>query len=146
VSLSALRVALRPQRSLVRNLLLAFACVAAVLAGLLAMHSLNLTAHHNEVALTAHAVVAGHQHEAPAVGASSVTTFGDPCSGGCDTEHSVMGACVLALTMAALTLFGAAIVSRWSAVGLALARLASTATSIAVPAPPSLHVLSISRT
>lgn len=146
MSLSVLRDALRPQRSLLRNLLLVFAAVAMIVAGLLAMHSLNLESHHDEIALAEHAVVVGHHHADPADATMITAGVSDACPDDCGTEHSVMGACILALATAVMALFSAAIVSRWSAVGPALARLVSNANALAVPFPPSLHILSISRT
>ena len=118
-----------------------------MLLGLLAMHSLNLQSHSSEVAVS----TAEAHHNATALDpdhASSPTTSGvaDVCRGDCGTDHTMLGACILALAVGILTLVGAAVLSRWSTVGLALARLIRTTLAVIPRAPPSLTVLSISRT
>lgn len=146
MSITALREALQPQSSLWRRLLLASAAVAAVLIGLLAMHALNLESHHNEVALSQVATPDGHHHASADEAASFAAVDADHCSGDCGREHAMLGACILALAFGAIAVLGAALLSRWSSVGLTIARLLRVATDAVAAAPPSLVVLSISRT
>ena len=147
-----LRDVLHPQRALWRKLLLCLAAVATIVAGLLAMHSLNLSSHHNEVVVAQHGdpVVAqpgavDEHHHADSANASLAADEIGTCDGACGM-NSMLGGCILALLVASALLAGAATLSRTSAIHLVLARSLAAAASVATPAPPSLHLLSISRT
>lgn len=148
----ALREALHPQRLLWRRLLLGLAAVAAIVAGLLAMHSLNLSSHHNEVVVAEHSETVDGQsgaiHDHREIGSAGVANAGDEtgtCGGACGMD-SLLGGCILALLVASVLLAGAASITRTSTIRVALARAVTAATSLVPPAPPSLTVLSISRT
>ena len=152
VSIIALRDTLHPQRTLRRRLLLALAAVATIVAGLLAMHSLNLMSHHNEVVVAQHheAVAAepdgiNEHHEAASSPVGNAADGIGTCDGACGMDP-MLGACALALLVTSVLLASAATISRSSAMPNALARYVAAAVSLATPAPPSLHVLSISRT
>lgn len=114
-----------------RRVLLTLGAVLAIVAGLLAMHSLNLHEEH-----AASAATSAHQHaEAPA----------QDCGGACGGEQSTAAAaCILALLVLVLvfgvlrTSSGAPHALRW------VARMGTPV--VPEPAPPSLLVLSISRT
>lgn len=148
----ALREVLHPQRALWRKLLLGLAAVATIVAGLLAMHSLNLPSHHNEVVVAQPGVAVVAQpgtvdephHTASAIASLAADDTGT-CDGACGM-NSMLGACIFALLAAGALLAGAATLSRTSAIHLVLARSIAAVTSVAPPTPPSLHALSISRT
>jgi len=148
----ALRDVLHPQRARWRNLYLGLAAVATVVAGLLAMHSLNIASHHTEVAVAHHSDAPVGQpgaidehHRADPATASSTPFEIETCRGACGMD-SVLGACILALLAASALLARTAALSRTSAIHLILARSIAAVASGAAPAPPSLLVLSISRT
>lgn len=143
MSLIALTERLHAGRSMARTLLLLIAVTAAVIVGLLAMHSLNThtaadTGHQTTVA-TASATAEDHH--------SGSTATGEPCAD-CGSGHSDMlaMACVLAL-LATVLLLGRL---RPSKVSLSLLPRPQPL-SAALPGgprlrPPSLTVLCISRT
>ncbi|WP_019178954.1 DUF6153 family protein [Microbacterium yannicii] len=102
MSLIALMDRIRAGRSMARTLLLLIALTAAVIAGLLAMHSLNShatadTGHHTTVTAAASATVEDHHTGGPATD--------EPCAD-CGSGHADMlaMACVLAL-LATVLLF-----------------------------------------
>ncbi len=131
----------------VRKLLMLVAITVAVIAGLLAMHSLNThpttTGHSSAVAVT----TADH-HDAPAaasVGSSDASHEG--CAD-CAGDHAMAWmVCVLALLVATLLLWRS--FARWRTPGTNLLirmPVARGPTSSLLPLPPSLTVLCISRT
>jgi len=126
-----------------RRILVLALVVSAIVFGILAMHTLNLMADSPSPS-TSGAVVATHHAETMPSGDG-----GPLCDNDCgpiDHEMSSMTLCVLALL--AGVLFVAAGVASWRQEqrwGPLLARLVDPLRA-AVPAPPSLHVLSISRT
>lgn len=148
----ALRDVLHPQGTLWRRLLLGLAAVATIVAGLLAMHSLNLSSHHNEVVVAQHndsvvtqPAAAAEHHHADSANALSAFDETGTCGGACGM-NSVLGACVLALLAVSALLAAAATPSRSSAIHRILARSIAAVASVVTLAPPSLHILSISRT
>jgi len=148
----ALRDALHPHHALWRKLLLGLAAVAAIVAGLLAMHSLNLESHHNEVVIAeqsetvlAQPVVFNEHHHTDSAGVANVADDTGICDGACGMD-SMLGACILALLVTSGLLAGAATISRSATIRHALVRSIVAAASLVPAAPPSLHVLSISRT
>lgn len=144
----ALAQRLRPgPRGLGHSLLLLIAVTTAIIVGLLAMHSLNS---HAETSTPASSAI--HEHgTAGAAVAVAVADHGTPqpstdgecvdCGG-----HTSMLAmtCVLALLFVALLLFLPRVGHTWGAALRAGPTL--IAPSTALPRPPSLLVLCISRT
>lgn len=144
--------ALRARRHVLwLRVVLALIAVPAVLAGLLAMHILSGSAgetsaasHHAAAfAQTADAdasTVATQNHDDSGVGAGV-------CGPDCEREHQMSAAaCALALLVAALAL---TVGTGWFRMGWLLRPiryLSQMTRSPAEPAPPSLLVLSISRT
>lgn len=145
-----------------RRLLLTFATALLLIAGLLAMHTLT-SGHADTPAAASEAA-----HAAPdsdlggtvATGSMLENTIGTGteasgghCEGDCDSsggmpDHSMlMMACVLALLAATIVLLAPALLARLGTV-LALLRLhgRNVLTALPHPRPPSLIVLSISRT
>jgi hypothetical protein len=137
----AFRDALRPQTAIWRRVLVGLAAVAAIVAGLLAMHSLNIQSHHNEVLVAAE----NEHHRTDLAEPVNSTAATGSCDGACGMDP-MLGGCILALLAASLLLAAAATVTRSSAIGHVLVR-SVTAAALRFPAPPpSLLVLSISRT
>lgn len=126
-----------------RRLFILLLAVSAIVFGILAMHTLNLMADSSSPLSTSTTSAAHHAETMPSdVGSQSCTNDCGPI----DHEMVGMTLCVLALLAGAL--FIAAGVASWRQEhrwGPVLARLFRTMRS-ATPAPPSLHVLSISRT
>lgn len=131
----------------VRKLLMLVAITVAVIAGLLAMHSLNThpttTGHSSAVAVT----TADH-HDAPtAVTAASSNASHEGCTD-CAGDHAMAWmVCVLALLVATVLLWRS--FAQWRTPGTNLLirmPLARGPTSLVLPLPPSLTVLCISRT
>lgn len=116
-----------------RRFVITIAMVVAVIAGLLAMHTVSGAVH------------------TPA--SSMQTTAGaEHCPGECDEpahrpDHSmVMTACVLALLAAVTIVFAPALHTRAATPMARAAQLLGTVRALPRPRPPSLLVLSISRT
>jgi hypothetical protein len=128
----------RPRPSSARGLVVAALGVAGVVLGLLAMHSLTISSPHSEMSMAAHSV------ETAALASTESESHG--CVGECSPDHSMTESCILALAFGALVLAGAAVLSRWSAVTISPARIPRVGPMPAGPAPPSLLLLSISRT
>ena len=131
------------------RLLLALTAVPAILAGLLAMHVLSgnageagVAGHHAMTFVQpadVHVASAGMDHHDPATAGI--------CGPDCEREHQMSAAaCVLAILVAA---FALAIRTGWFRMGWLLRPvryLSLLSRSPAEPTPPSLVVLSISRT
>jgi hypothetical protein len=117
--------------------------VSAIVFGILAMHTLNLMSDSPSALSSNTATVVHHAETMPSdVGSQSCTNDCGPI----DHEMASMSLCVLALL--AGVLFVAAGIASWRQEqrwGPVLSRLFD-ALRAATPAPPSLHVLSISRT
>ena len=145
MSMIALAQRLRPgPRGLGHSLLALIAVTAAIIVGLLAMHSLNS---HTETAAPATAS-AMHEHgtAGPGVtdhGTTQPATDGDCADCGGHASMLAM-ACVLALLIVSLLLFLPRVGITWGAALRAGPTLIARATHL--PRPPSLLVLCISRT
>jgi len=153
--MSELRRALLPQRALRRNLLLALVVMTSVVLSFLAMHSLSLD--HNSSAgsmpsatvMPGAAVIDGAApgHEAAATLAASGSELSAECGGSCTLEHSmmVMG-CILALVGAVLVAARIRTIASGQPIQRTIVLFTAMLSSLPLPEPPSLHVLSISRT
>lgn len=148
MSMIGLGHALRPRRTLWRTLIFSLAAIGAILVGLIAMHSFTFEGGHSGHA-AASAVTESLDHHVTASAAE--TTMADQTAGpaGCDgeCEHSMtVMACILAL-MVTLIVLGA---SRATLISAGIRRVLSPVlelkATLAPAVPPSLHVLSISRT
>lgn len=144
MSMIALAQRLRPgPRGLGNPVLLLIAVTAAIIVGLLAMHSLNS---HTETAAPATAAIHEHGAITPDVadhGTAQPTADGECADCGGHASMLVM-ACVLALLIVALLLFLPRVGITWGAALRAGPTLTARATHL--PRPPSLLVLCISRT
>jgi len=126
--------------------------VPAILIGLLAMHVLTAGSMNEATMASPSTVSVAHHADAVATPADMGTapsperSAGD-CGGPCMPSHDMFSMlCVLAL-LAAVILFAARLLlSSWPASMSVLSTLHREAVSLAPPLPPSLHVLSISRT
>ena len=145
MSTTELRNAIRPRRTLWRNLLLTFAAVVTIVVGLLAMHSLNLE-HVASSSMVSSAESAGHPMTI--VGGSGAWIVTDDCGGvPCVPEHSMTAmACILALLVSVLLIGMIRVVTAWRPVHKRAAAHLEPWASLPMSAPPSLHVLCISRT
>lgn len=130
-------------------MLLVFIGIAAILVGLLAMHALtsDTTMGRGAPASESSMLTMAGTAVALAESASSGMSLSHGCTGACDLGHEMLGsACVLALLITVLLftlhLF---VVSRPEARRVFQA-LVAKASALVPPAPPSLEVLSISRT
>lgn len=142
----------RSFRSVFRGVLLGVLLVAAVIVGLLAMHTLNL---HGTAAADAPAAMSmaapgpAHSSHDTAAGPASGDTQGDrgmSCAGCTTDDHSGMAMiCVLALLLVMLLLAPPRLLRRGPGTVLRTP-LAETHLARLLPRPPSLHVLCISRT
>ncbi|WP_373298453.1 DUF6153 family protein [Pseudolysinimonas yzui] len=145
VTLSAIRSVAHPPTAAVRTLLLSLLGVAAVVVGLLAMHTFSL----DEPTHTPAAAVSPMEHQAGETARSPEppATSSDCGTSGCEPMHA-MGfmACLLALLVVSLVFGAAPHISRWLANLRTDGRVLLSALLAAVPAPPSLISLSISRT
>jgi hypothetical protein len=145
MSMIALAQRLRPgPRGLGHSVLLLIVVTAAIIVGLLAMHSLNS---HTETAAPA-AAAAMHEHDTTNPGAADHGTSQpatDAECADCGGHASMLAmACVLALLIVSLLLFLPRVGITW---GAALrAGPALIARAAVLPRPPSLLVLCISRT
>ncbi|MCW4386543.1 DUF6153 family protein [Salinibacterium sp. SYSU T00001] len=142
--------ALRPRRSLWRTLIFSLAAIGAIVVGLVAMHSLNIEGGHSGHAASSPVAASADHHadaDAGAADAAAVDPLASPavCDSDCEHAMTVM-ACILAL-MVTLIILGA---SRATSISAGILRLLSPVlelkATLAPAAPPSLHVLSISRT
>ena len=140
MSMIALAQRLRPgPRGLGHSLLLLIGVTAAIIVGLLAMHSLNSHAARAEPT----AVVSVHDMNATDHGTTQPAT-GDDC-GDCGGHASMLAmACVLALLIVSVLLFLPRVGTTWGAALRAGPTLIARAAVL--PRPPSLLVLCISRT
>lgn len=141
-----------------RALLMLIVTVSLLIVGLLGMHALSgsggHTSGHGGVAIAVDpqhepAAVSQHaQHEHRASGPEAAD-----CSSTCEHDapaapgHAELAACVLALLAGLIVLVPPARVARWSAAETAMPRAPAVVSAVLlVPPPPSLTLLSISRT
>ena len=137
-----------------RRLVIALVAVPAILVGLLAMHVLangGMSESGSPRAITAHTAMAELAHSAEA----AMATAPDPsmplpagdCGGMCGPSHDMLGMiCVLALLATVVLLAAHLVLIRWEELRRVVATLLANASAMAPLEPPSLHVLSISRT
>jgi len=137
-----------------RRLAIALVGVPAILIGLLAMHVLTnggMSGSSSPHTISAHTAVVEIDHSAEA----ALATAADPsmplpasdCGGMCGPSHDVLGMiCVLALLATVVLLALHLVLIRWEELRRVVATLLAKASAMAPLEPPSLHVLSISRT
>lgn len=149
-----------PRLSGVQRIVVLLLAVTGIVVGLLAMHTLTTVtgdhgAHHTVT--TTHddsgiaAAGATMTHRAAMVGDDETGMFhgASDCNGTCQSGHNMANmVCLLALLVLTLVMTLRVIFTRW---GNDLHRLiaalaAALPATLAPPSPPSLHVLSISRT
>ena len=144
----------RGPRTLTRTVLATLAVALGIIAGLLAMHTFTSHAtpagHHGTVAVSTHAGAEGDHHhdtsDAAALPPSTPVVEGCGTCGGADPMTWM--ACVLALLVATILLSRIGLARR-HAMPIAALTAATTpwpARAHALPPPPSLTVLCISRT
>ena len=131
-----------------RRLAFVLVAIPAILVGLLAMHFFTISgaAHSTEARGQSGAIVTSidgaaeeAQHHHPAGAAD--------CDGACGPEHDMAGmACLLALFFATLMLVAHFILLRWDSPETTARAILARASALQPPGPPSLSVLSISRT
>lgn len=152
MSLIAVAQQVRGPRTLTRTLLLLVAVTAAIIVGLVAMHSLNThattTGHAGTVPVVSVAADAGSHHDASAAAAAAETPADHSGCADCAGDHAMAWmACVLALLVSVIVLArlraGWRIPARESVVRAVRARWPAAAH---FDPPPSLTVLCISRT
>ncbi|MEQ1734898.1 MAG: DUF6153 family protein [Rhodoglobus sp.] len=137
------------------RLAIALLAVPVILVGLLAMHVLTT----GEMGDTGIAVASASHHDrtdAPpstnATMAAMASTPGAPappedCSGMCGPGHEMLGmVCGLALLITVVLITLQLIFTRWQPLRRVAITIAATAAALAPLPPPSLHILSISRT
>ena len=145
VTLSTIRSVAHPRNAAVRTVLLSLLGVASVVIGLLAMHTFSL----DESTHTPAAAISPMEHQA---GETARSPEPPAISGGCDTSaceptHTMaLMTCLLALLFVSLVFGAAPSISRWLANFRTEGRTLLSALRAAVPTPPSLISLSISRT
>ena len=130
------------------RLAVALFAVPAILIGLLGMHVLTTGStseaqdHHSSVMLAS--TVASDVAMVLSPGTASQI---DTCGTACMPSHDMLGMmCVLALLAGAILLHLQFVLTGWPGFTRILGAAQLKAASVAPPAPPSLHVLSISRT
>ena len=143
----------RGQRTLTHTVLAVLAVAVAIIAGLLAMHSFNSHAtaagHHDAVAVSIQSGTPEHHHHASPTALSPAAATTDEecamCGGG---DSMTWMACVLALLVATIAL--GRVGPSWRRTPLTAIPATTThhwpARAHALPPPPSLTVLCISRT
>jgi len=130
-------------RSSWRRVVIALLAVPAILIGLLAMHflaseSLAPEAHSMSASVAAPPIPGNTHHEAPAP---------EGCEEMCGPTHDMLGmACLLALLVSATLIIFHLFLFRFRGIAAALRVIVARLSALAPPSPPSLHVLSISRT
>jgi hypothetical protein len=149
---SALLTLLRSSRW--RRLAIALFGVPAILVGLLAMHVLTtggMSESGASHAMSDHTADAALVHSPEAGMASAISPSApapaEDCGGLCGPSHGMLGMiCVLAFLVTIVLLTLHLILIRWGELRRIVTALAAKAAALAPPAPPSLLVLSISRT
>lgn len=140
-----------------RRLLIALFAVPAILVGLLAVHVLadsGMTEASAPHASSTHPgdAAPAQSPEHAMVPAVSTNNSGSDCGGECGPSHDMPShdtlsmICVLALLISVLLLIPPLILTRWEQLRRDILALITKAAALAPPTPPSLHVLSISRT
>lgn len=144
MNLAVIRAAMLPQSVLLRKGLLAVLGVVAILAGMLAMHTLSASApSHSSVA----DIAAMDHHLAQPVEMPATQAASDVCASGCEPVHAmVVMACLLVLMTVSVIVVAMLPAARWFDPQLHLWRQPAVRISTTSPSPPSLEQLSISRT
>ena len=152
--MSLINVALRVRgpRTLTHTVLAVIAVAVGIITGLLAMHSFNSHAtagHHDTVAVGISSEMSDHHLETSSVLAMPASSSYEAGCGMCDDQDAMTWmACVLALFVA--TILRGRTGPGWRQLALAAVLAATTtrspARAHALPPPPSLTVLCISRT
>lgn len=137
------------RRGVVHNTVLLLSVIAAVVVGLLGMHTFASSMDSHEGSTAAAMVMGGPAAHVDESSAGDGVSTAAACSGVCDPSHSMTTmACILALLFTALTLVaarGAGLSALLPRVRRSHLRTVAFAARIA-NAPPDLNVLSISRT
>ena len=131
-----------------KRLAIMLLAVPAILVGLIAMHVLTTgTSHTPDSHGSTVQVSMGVAELAPT---SDLTDHAHPpadCGGTCGSEHDMLGmACILALLMTALLLIVHLTLVKCGSLRSAASTIKACVAALAPPRPPSLFVLSISRT
>jgi hypothetical protein len=137
--------ALLPRSGALRKVMLIVVAVAAIVVGLLAMHSLNLHEGHDSGGAMS---VAAAPHHVVGMPAPDSPSDSPQCASPCGTGDQVMSgtACILALLATTMLLAVALSAIRWERFPRWATSLLSRVAALASPSPPSLLILSISRT
>lgn len=136
-------------RSTMHRVFLTFTAAFVLIAGLLAMHTLSTGDAHVESGVTA---LADHDQLATAAAMDSAAVEEGHCAGDCGTPgnmpaHSMLlMVCALALLAAVIVVLAPALLARLSMTLGVAALVRDAARALPRPRPPSLLVLSISRT
>lgn len=140
--------ALRPRCSLWRTLIFSLAAIGTILVGLVAMHSLNIEGGHSgHSAASSLAGSADHHVTGGAEGAAVVDPLASPAGCDSDCEHSLtVMSCILALMVTVIVLGASRATSISAGILRVLSPVLELRATLAPAVPPSLHVLSISRT
>lgn len=127
-----------------KRLAIVLLAVPAILVGLLAMHVLTTGPSH---AADAHGSI-GHASMAADESVSAAHSHQTTdCDSVCGPDHDMLGmACVLALLLTALIVTVRLTLLRWSLTPQIASTIMARISALAPPRPPSLLVLSISRT
>jgi hypothetical protein len=130
---------------------IALVAVPAVLIGLLAMHVLATTGASDvssSATIAMHHSSEGASHDAAAMAASpALPSPADDCGQTCPPSHDMLTMiCVLALMVTLVFVTFLLIRTRWDDRGLSSLLQREPTGFVKALAPPSLHVLSISRT
>lgn len=130
-----------------RKLIIWLLTVVGIVAGLLAMHTLNLEAapHAAETGTVVSAHVEAHDSHGAAHSEPTESAVG--CFGECGPDHSTMAmACILAVLATLLLIGMRQATPSWAPLRAALERSRALLVLSLPRTAPSLHVLSISRT
>lgn len=136
-------------RSSMHRVLLTFTAAFVLIAGLLAMHTLSTGDAHIESGVTA---AAGHDQLASSATMDSAAVEDGHCPGDCGTPGNMPGhsmllmVCALALLAAVIIVLAPALLTRLSTTLGMTVLVRDVARALPRPRPPSLLVLSISRT
>lgn len=130
-----------------KRLAVVLLAVPAILVGLLAMHvpTTGVAPSPDAHGSTTQAAIVVNGSAADNLAAPAQTET--DCEPACVPEHDLLGmACILALLMTALLLTVRLTLLRWVPVGALASTVMARLANLAPPQPPSLLVLSISRT
>ena len=131
-----------------RRLALGLLGVAALLVCLLAMNHGTVKEASGSVQVAAAAQTAPSAAQiAPVMDRGATAPSGERCDAVCAPAHEMVAvACMLVLLVAVAFLATDLIVTRWNFILRVLVALVAQAAALAPPTPPSLQLLSISRT